>query len=438
MITLPRKMPFAASLSELNGPQERLLAVSFSTLSLGTGLSTTLLALYLTRFIHVSAAAYGAGMSVAAIFGIVSGPVMGQLADRINSYRLYAALVWAMSFAMAAMTVASKWLALALLSVLLACGRGGAAVMGSLIGRALTPDRRVRYRAVVKSLSTVTMVIGMGLGGLVLAVGFKGAFQSGFVAEALTLVLAGVLVWRACPRGEVVLAGDSPQVTKSKHRQATRTGLAAIRDVRFAAIIAINSVLMLYTPLLTVALPLWVAARMHASLLLVSVALVVSSVGVVLLQVPASRQVSGLRTAATAARKGGVLFGVAAATFPLAAAVHGDIIQLAVIVVLALALAGGEVLYSVGSWELVYCLSPEESLGQYQGLFNIGMDVSLIVAPTLFGLLTVVRSMLGWAIVSFVFVLAAVLIVPLSTRSYGTRMTAEPVTVGKPAQSDGD
>jgi hypothetical protein len=94
-------------LNELNGRQERSLAISLGILHLGTGLSYSLLALNMIRYAHVSVTAYGAGMSVAALLGIASNQVMGSLTDRVNGYRLYALLVWVMSVATA--SVAAGW-----------------------------------------------------------------------------------------------------------------------------------------------------------------------------------------------------------------------------------------------------------------------------------------------------------------------------------------
>jgi MFS family permease len=87
-------------------PMERRLVVSFSILSLGTGLSLSVLAVYLIRQVYVGSAAYGVMMSVAALLGIAAGPAAGRLADRANSRRTYAVLVWTMAPATALLTVA--------------------------------------------------------------------------------------------------------------------------------------------------------------------------------------------------------------------------------------------------------------------------------------------------------------------------------------------
>lgn len=409
------RLHVGAAVSQLQGRRERFLAVAMTVLYLGTGLSYSLLALYLVRYLHVGAVSYGVGMSVAALLGFVSGPVMGDLTDRINGYLLYAVLMWTMCVATAAVIFAGAWLALALLSVLTICGRGSAAVIGALIGREVPPDRRIRYRAVVKSLSNSAMVVGLGLGAVVLANGTKWAFQVGFAAESLTFLVAGWLVLLAARPGTAE-SGLGRQAADDVEPGLGKSRRGVLRDGKFMLLTALNGVFALSESMLTVALPLWVSTRLHAPLWLVSVAMVVYTVGIVLLQIPASRHVSGLPASARAGRRGGLLFAVAAVMFPVAAVVPGVVAEIGVVVVLALAVVGGEVLYSAGSWGLVYGLAPERSLGRYQGVFNTGFDVSMMVGPALFAWLVSEESMLGWIVLSVVFAAGAALLVSVTER----------------------
>ncbi|WP_018685501.1 MFS transporter [Actinokineospora enzanensis] len=388
-----------------------MLAAAMAVLFLGTGLSYSLLALYCIRHLGLSPVAYGAGMSVAALLGIASGPVMGMLADRVDGHRLYAILVWSMCAATATVIVAPGWLALILLSVLTICGRGSAAVIGALIGRSVPKERRIRYRAVVKSLSNSTMLIGLGLGALVLADGSRPAFRFGFAAEALTFVVAGLLVWLSTSAES---AEQAQKATRPEH--AGRSRLVVFKDVRFTALTIVNGVLTLSEFMLTIALPLWVSTRMHAPLWIVSVAVVSYTVGITILQIPASRRVNDMHSSVRAGRRGGLLFAVAAALFPVMGAVSGIPLAVGVVVLLALVIVAGEVCYTAGSWGLVYALAPEESLGQYQGFFNTGFDLSMMFGPALFAWLAGAQGMLGWGVLATVFLVTALLITPLGTR----------------------
>jgi len=399
-------------------PIERRLASSFAILSLGTGLSLSLLAVYLVRYLQLGAAAYGLGMSVAALCGMVSGPLTGRLADRGDGYRTYAILVWIMALATASLAIATKWPALALLSVLVICGRGSAAVMGALIGRLVPADRRVSYRAVVKTVSNAAMLTGFGLSAIVLSINSRLAFRLGFLLEALTLGVAGVLVLTAATRqpptdDDAVPSGLQP------NRPARRWQLGAARDGRFLVLTLLNGVILLYSSVFSVALPLWIASEARSLLWLVSVTTAVNTCAVLLLQVPMSRGITDLETATRAGRRGAVLIGIGVLMFPLAGAAHGNALKAVVLVTLALLVAVGEVLYSAGSWELVYRVSPEESLGEYQGLFNMGLDVSLLLAPALFGWLAAGGHANGWFVVAAAFIGCGLLLRPVASRRPG-------------------
>ncbi|WP_026455141.1 MFS transporter [Saccharomonospora iraqiensis] len=398
------------SLDELKGTQERSLAISLAVLYLGTGLSYSSLAIYLNLHVGLSPSVYGVGMGVAAVLGLVSGPLAGRLADRREGHRIYLALVWTMGVATLALTVSPAWLALVLLSVLTVCGRGGAAVIGALIGRAVDEERRVRYRAVVRTLSNVAMVAGLGLGALVLAWGSLTAFRVGFVVEAATFLVAGLLVRLAGAR----LAPAQAPLPTPRPTPEGRSG--ALRDRRFALLTACHGVLMLPESMLTVALPLWVATQMHAPLWLVSVALVVQTTGTVLLQIPVSRRITDVPAAARAGRRGAALFAAAALLFPVAALADHGPAAVATVLALALVLVGGDVLYAASSWGILYGLAPESSLGQYQGFYNIGFDLSMITGPVLFAWLVDSGMQLGWLGLSALFLLAGLALMPLTAR----------------------
>jgi MFS family permease len=318
-----------------------------------------------------------------------------------------------MSLATAAFVVAGMWLAPVLLAMLTVCGRGSAGVLGAIIGRTVEKQRRVRYRAIVKSVSNAMMVVGIGLGAIVLAEGSRRAFQLGFVVEAVMFVVAGLLV--RCAGSTSGLTAPPREPVTEDGGTAARSRWAVLRDRRFAALTAVNCLLSLPEPMLTIGLPLWVSAQMHAPLWVVSVALVVHTAGIVLLQIPAARGVSDVPTAARLGRRAALLFAVAAAMFPLGAVTDAALAATAVVAAIALAQVGGEVCYAAASWGLLYGLAPDRSLGQYQGVYNVGFDVAMMVGPVLFGWLAATGSRAGWAVLAGAYVTAALLVTRIST-----------------------
>lgn len=396
-------------------PMERRLVVSFSILSFGTGLSLSVLAVYLVRQLHAGPAAYGFAMGVAALCGMAAGPVAGRLADRWNARRGYAVLVWTMSLATALLAVADEWAAFVLVSLLTICGRGGAAVLGALVGREVPADRRVGYRAVVKTAGNAAMLAGLGLGGVVLSIDARPLFRGCFLLEAVTLAAAGVVIRTSRAGAPVPAASPSPASSPAPSPAGAdpvrRRGVRAVcRDRRFLALTGVNCVVLLYSPLLTVGLPLWISAQAPSLLWLVSVATALNTGATLMLQIPVARTVSGARAARRAGVRGTVLLGAGIAMFALAGAVPGPAAKTLVLLLLALVVAAGEVLYSASSWELVYALAPADSIGEYQGVYNVGLDVNMLVAPVLFAWLAGGRHPLWWLAVAAVFAGCAALL----------------------------
>lgn len=426
MLLMVRKWTRAMTLGELAGSPERFLALGLATLQFGTGISYSLLALYLLQHVHLSPALYGMGMSVAAFLGIVSGPVMGHLADQYDGYRLYSILMWTMSVCTAAVIFSGPWAALVLLSVLMVCGRGSATVMSVLVGRTIAAERRVRYRAVVKSMGNSTMLVGLGLGALFVSNGSKEFFQFGFAVEALMFLAASALVRLAASKATASPALPKRQRDDGNGSPVRRWRFVAFRDRRFVALTLVSSVLMLPLSLLTIALPMWVSSRMHGQLWLVPLATTISTLGVVLLQIPASRGITNVPTSVRAARRGGVLYAAAVVMLPLSAMAGDSRTAAGIVVAMAIVLVAGEVFSAAGTWGLVYGLAPESSLGQYQGMFRMGADVSMIIAPVLFSWLVNAGSLLGWAALAGVFLVAAMLLVPICRESVEV---ASPATV---------
>lgn len=389
---------------------EQRLVVSFAILSLGTGLSMSVLAVYVIRQVHASPAAYGAAMSAAALCGMVSGPLAGRVADRADARHAYAGLVGTMAAATALLAVADEWLTFVLLCLLVTCGRGSGAVLGALVGREVAAESRVRYRAVVKTASNAAMLAGLGLGAVVLSVDSRPLFRVSFLVEASTLCLACFLVATA-PRGAVGTGGPAPAAAPEE--QAAAASRKVYRDARFLTLSAVNALFLLYSSLLTVALPLWIAARASSLLWLVSVVSALNLAIVLLLQVPVTRSVSDRRSAIRVGRRGGFLLGAGVLMFAVAGQVHGDGSKAAAIIVLAVLVAVGEVLYSASSWEFLYALAPADSLGEYQGVYNLGLDVSMLVAPALFAWLAGGTHTVPWLAVAAAFAGGALVLRPV-------------------------
>ncbi|MFI7236053.1 hypothetical protein [Streptomyces cyaneofuscatus] len=165
---------------------------------------------------------------------------------------------------------------------------------------------------------------------------------------------------------------------------------------------------------LEVALPLWLLTYTSAPRAMVGWLLVTNTVLVVVLQVRATRGITGPALAARAFRRGGLL--VAAACLGAACAadqspLFAGVVLLAAVVLLTL----GEVISQAGSWTLSYDLAPDRAQGAYQGIYQTGISVSQALGPGLLTAFVLPHGTLGWAALATLFAGAA-LTLPIAAR----------------------
>lgn len=171
----------------------------------------------------------------------------------------------------------------------------------------------------------------------------------------------------------------APAAGTTAHRPAVRSVLA---DHRFVAATALNGVLYLYMPVLSVLLPLWTAERTDAPLWTVAAVFVLNTAGVALTQRRVVRTVTDLRTAGRAVLGAGLLLAVG--TLVLAAAAHtsGPTAALAVLLAAGAVLTAGEVVLAAGSWEIGFGLADPDRAGQWQGFYSTGVPAARALGPT--------------------------------------------------------
>ncbi|KGM08437.1 hypothetical protein N869_11575, partial [Cellulomonas bogoriensis 69B4 = DSM 16987] len=326
--------------------------------------------------------------------------------------------------------------------------RGAAATRGAFIAALVPRDGRVRFRAVLRSLTNAAGALGAAAGSFVLVWDTAEAYRGAAVINSLTFAVAalfvataGVRASRRAATSEARHGGGPPADASLRDAAAPPTAAStpvpgpsaiavgtlippttpappkrlrfdtAARDRPFLVITGLNAVLLLHTTMITTALPLWVAERTDAPLWVVSAAIVLNAVGVVLLQVPASRRVRDVSTAARAGRLAAVLLAVAAVALGASGLVSGAA-TVALILLAACAHLGGELFQACAAWELAFDLAPETAQGQYHGVFNAGQDLGGMISPLLFTAIVATLGAGGWVAVAALFVGAGLALVP--------------------------
>lgn len=194
----------------------------------------------------------------------------------------------------------------------------------------------------------------------------------------------------------------------------TGRGWDAPRDIPYVVVAALNAVMYLYMPMLSVLLPLYLTSRTAAPRWIVAGIFVLNTVGVLGWQRRAARRVTTLGQATRAIRIAGLtlcaacllFWGVAASTDPAAAAV---VLLVAVAVQVA-----GEVRLAAGSWSVGFELADPARPGQWQGVYSSGIPLARTIGPAALTALVMVWSGPGWLVLGLVFLLtglAATLVV---------------------------
>jgi MFS family permease len=380
------------SLEMQTGPR-RLLAVSTLVNTVGNGLYLTAAALYFTRVVGLSAAQVGAGLTLAGLVALSAGIPAGRMADRWGARRVWAASLVVEACAMAAFLFVGSlgvFVAVACVSQFAAAASQTARMpMFRRIGGATA----TRLRAVLRSLVNLGSSLGAAIASVVIVADTRMAYSLMLAANAVTFAV-NVLLVLALPRFEPTRTAPA----------AAKPG-TALRDRGFLAVTALCGILTVQGAVLTFAIPLWIVENTQAPRALVAVMILVNTVMVAVLQLPATRGINDVSAAARAMRTAsfGLLaafalfgwaswFGVGAATALLVAGV----------VVLTLA----ELRYSASEFELSFALAPEHLQGEYSGVFGIGQGLALAASPYLLALLVLGVGVWGWIALGTLMVVA--------------------------------
>jgi hypothetical protein len=183
--------------------------------------------------------------------------------------------------------------------------------------------------------------------------------------------------------------------------------LAVLRDRPYALIALLNAFMMLYMPLLSLVIPLWIVQRTEAPRWLVATMLMLNTLSVMLFQVRVSRRVTNLDTAARSVRRAGMVMLTACTVFSLSAAASSPWMAAGVLLVGAGVQVVAEMLHASGSWEISFGLAPAHRQGQYQGFFGSGVAAARMLGPVLLTTMIVAGGTAGWLTFGGLFLLAA-------------------------------
>jgi MFS family permease len=395
----------------------RVLAIAQLTNSIGDGAYYVCSVLYFTRIVGLSATQVGFGLTLGWAFGAVAGVPVGQLADRRGSRGTAIVLSVATALAVGSFLFVRSFGLFVVVACLYACCQSGLpAARQALLAGLVEKARRTEVRAYLQSAVNAGLSIGAAIGGLTLRFDTRPAYLAVFAMDAAGFLVSGLVLLRVAP--------VRPVTTDDGGRS-----LAVLRDRPYALVSFLNMMMLLYMPMLSVAIPLWIAQRTAAPRWMVAAVMVFNTVGVGLFQVRMARRVSGLGSAARSVRRGGLAFLAACAVFALSGVVSGAWAAAFVLLVAVALEVIGEMMLAAGAWELAFDLAPPDKQGQYQGFFGSGTAVARMLGPLLLTALIVSWGTPGWLLLGALFLTAGAAMVPAvryAERSRAVRATAVP------------
>ncbi|WP_435745495.1 MFS transporter [Nocardioides sp. SYSU DS0663] len=418
-------------------PVARALSVASMAGSLSTGLFYTVSALYFTTVVGLPATTVGLGLTIAGACGVLGSFAGGGLADRFGADRLQVLATVVQGLALLAYVVADD----AVTFVLVACvAVGSRSIQGTarqtLLARWYTGPDRVAVRARLRVVTNVFIGLGTALAALALLVGTPGAFRVTMVLVGLVALLAVLPLRNLRTRVPALSAALAPTRGRTAPPDLVR-GRSPLRDRTYLASTALNSVIAMQFGLQTVGIPLWVAHHTEAPTVMVSAMLLLNTVLVALLQVPASRGTHDVAAAGRAVRRGGLLLALGCVLLA-AAGTTGAVVAVLVLVAAAVVSTLAEVLTEAGGWALAFELADPRSAGAYQGVSQMGYSVAGMLAPLVITATAIDRGLIGWLGLAALFVLAGCLVALLAGRvaqSSATARCAEAMTAGIPTPS---
>ncbi|MFJ5784972.1 MFS transporter [Streptomyces hydrogenans] len=390
--------------------------------SVGDGAFYVTSALYFTGVVGLSAGQVGAGLAVAWAVGSTAGVALGTLADRRGPRGTSVLLALVTAAAVAAFLLIGSFPAFLAAATLYASAQSGlAAARQALLAGLVAPEARTAVLARLQAVLNAGLAVGAALGGLALYAGTRGAYLAVLALDAGGFLLCALLLGRLpapAPLPAVPGRGGS--------------GTAVLRDRPYVVLALLNALLLLRMPVLSLALPLWIAQRTAAPGWTVSALFVLNTTAVTLFQVRAARSVTDLDSAAGAVRGAGAVLFAACAVFAATALPGlGAGTAVTVLVLGSVLLVVAEMRHSAGAWQLGLGLAPADRVGQYQGFYGAGVPVARTLGPLVVTTLLVGGGPAGWLLLGGAFALAAAATGPAARWAARTRPRPE----GPPAVS---
>jgi MFS family permease len=395
-----------------DSPELRALSLSTLVNTIGNGLLSTSVVLYFTRFVGLSGAQVGVGLTIAGALGLVVGVPAGHLGDRRGPREVMIGFVLLQAVTMVAYVVVGSFAGFVVAAILVVTSlQAASAVKQGLIAQVLPVEGQVEGRAFLRAVTNVGFAVGAAIAGIAILVDTRGVYQALIVGDAVTFVVAALALLRVPHVPPRARRADGPQ-------------LVVLRDRPYVAVTALVAVLSLHASLLDVGLPLWIS-HTSAPKALVSLIFVVNCVLVALFSVSFARGSDTVAGAARSAVRAAILLAASCVVFAVTDG-PGAVVASILLIAGAVVQVGGEMAQAASGWGLAFGLAPDDAQGQYQGLSSTGLAAATTVGPALMAAV-VSAGTIGWLAYAVLFLVAGLTTPPVArwaARSRAPTLTA--------------
>ncbi|MFB7249393.1 MFS transporter [Microbacterium sp. NPDC056234] len=416
---MPKSSLRARIARSLADPVLRALVASTAVSRIGRGVFLSVTVLYFTLIIGLSAGEAAVVLAVSSAFGVLASFLGGWLADRWSARRLTFVFELLGAALLATYAFADTFVAALVIATLAGFfDTISHSSRSAVIARGFAPDKRVHARAVLRTVTNLSLALGAGVAAIALALGTPEAYRTVIVGAGVIGILGTLPLLRLPASVDAPTRSVEPVRTETGSIDTLTTADAARaarvdwrrrspwRDRRYLLLTLLSAIFGMQFGVAELGVPLWITTRTTAPEVVVAVILIVNTALVVLFQVRASRGTHDVRTAGRVTMIAGWLMAAACVVYALAAGLPAWV-AIAVLLSAAVLHTFAEILSQAGAWGLSFELADSVRAGAYQGVFGMGFSVGALAAPIIVNATAITYGLLGWVVLGAVFLASA-------------------------------
>ncbi|OZB81082.1 MFS transporter [Microbacterium sp. 13-71-7] len=427
--TMRRPGPVGRIVGSLDDPVLRALVTATTVARIGRGVFLTITVLYFIRIVGLDGGQAAIVLAAASGSSILASFLGGWLADRWSARRASFVCEAAAGLFLVAYAFVGTFTAAIVFAV--ASGFLDALAQSSrsaVIARGFTGENRVHARAVLRTVTNLSIAAGSGIAAIALAIGTPVSYRTVIVIAGAICTVGALPLLRlpssvdAAPRVAEAVTTETGSVntaaTAAAERELRRDWRARSpwRDPRYLLLALFSAAFGMQFGVAEVGVPLWIAHATTAPDATFSVLLIANTVLVVLFQVRFSRRTHDLRVAGKVSLIAGVLMAGACLVYASAAGLP-VVAAIAVLLIALIAHTFAEILSQAGGWGLSFELADPVRAGAYQGVFGMTFAIGSLFAPLLVNATAIALGFAGWAILAVVFLGSALGISAIAFRA---------------------